>query len=100
MEIESSISGDIILLVETGQLEARVGNEVFTLGAGDTLHFKGTQPHSWANVGEMPTTALLLGNVQAGARSGLVARMRRLRNRAALPGNPVDLDDVFPGNTD
>ena len=81
------LSGDVVLMVETGQLEVRVGNDDFLLDPGDTIHFKGTQPHSWRNSFDGPTTALLLGNVQAGARSGLVARMRRLRC-AAKPGGP------------
>ena len=78
------LSGDVVLMVEEGKLEVRVANDEFELGPGDTLHFKGTQPHSWRNAADVPTTALLLGNVQAGARSGLVARMRRLRG-AAMP---------------
>jgi len=81
------LSGDVVLLVESGQLEVRVANDEFLLGAGDTLHFKGTQPHAWSNVNEGPTVALLVGNVQAGARSGLVARMRRLRCGATPNGS-------------
>jgi transcriptional regulator with XRE-family HTH domain len=73
------LSGDVVLMVEEGELEVRIANDSFVLGAGDTIHFKGTQPHSWRNTSDGPTTALLLGNVQAGGRSGLVARMRRLR---------------------
>ncbi len=73
------LSGDVVLMVETGELEVRVANDEFTLRPGDTIHFKGTQPHCWRNTHDGPTTALLLGNVQAGGRSGLVARMRRLR---------------------
>ncbi len=80
------LSGDVVLMVEQGELEVRVANDEFTLGAGDTIHFKGTQPHSWSNTHSGPTTALLLGNVQAGGRSGLVARMRRLRCAATPVG--------------
>ncbi len=80
------LSGDVVLMVEQGRLEVRVGNDGFDLGPGDTIHFKGTQPHSWRNAADVPTTALLLGNVQAGARSGLVARMRRLRCDAKSTG--------------
>lgn len=85
------LSGDVVLMVEGGLLEVRVANDEFRLGPGDTLHFKGTQPHSWRNASNAPTTALLLGNVQAGARSGLVARMRRLRC-TANPRGPVGSD--------
>ena len=73
------LSGDVVLLVEAGRIEVTVGSDRFILDEGDTLHFKGTQPHSWRNASEEPSTALLMGNVQAGGRSGLVERMRRLR---------------------
>lgn len=90
------LSGDVVLMVEAGRLEVRVANDLFLLDPGDTLHFKGTQPHAWKNVAEGKTTALMLGNVQAGARSGLVARMRRLRCAANQPNQPdqqIESDD-------
>lgn len=86
------LSGDVVLMVEEGCLEVRVANDVFLVAAGDTLHFKGTQPHAWSNVHDGPTRALLVGNVQAGARGGLVARMRRLRCGATpitAAGTPI-----------
>jgi transcriptional regulator with XRE-family HTH domain len=78
-------SGEVVLMVESGCLEASIGNDRFVLNPGDTLHFKGTQPHSWKNVGDDPASVLLLGNVQAGARSGLIERMRQLRSRTHTP---------------
>ncbi|MFQ5885882.1 MAG: cupin domain-containing protein [Anaerolineae bacterium] len=32
-----------------GQLEIRVREEVFTLKAGDSIHYQGSHPHAWRN---------------------------------------------------
>lgn len=32
-----------------GQLQIGVGEEVFTLKAGDSIHHQGSHPHAWRN---------------------------------------------------
>ncbi len=41
--------GEEFILILKGQLEVRVGEEVFTLKAGDSIHYQGSQPHAWRN---------------------------------------------------
>ncbi|HJX37773.1 MAG TPA: XRE family transcriptional regulator [Anaerolineae bacterium] len=42
-------SGEELLLILEGQLEIGVGEEAFTLEAGDSIHYQGSQPHYWYN---------------------------------------------------
>jgi transcriptional regulator with XRE-family HTH domain len=43
-----------------GQLEYEVDEQVFSLGAGDSLIFEAHLPHRWRNAGESPSRSLLL----------------------------------------
>jgi mannose-6-phosphate isomerase-like protein (cupin superfamily) len=88
------LSGDVVLLLESGRIEVTVGNDHFCLEKGDTLHFKGTQPHAWRTISAESASVLLLGNVQAGGRSGLVERMRRLRRTAAPVASRIGASDT------
>ncbi len=50
MSIERDIHpGEEFILILKGQLEVRVGEEVFTLKAGDSIHYQGSQLHAWRN---------------------------------------------------
>ena len=39
--------GEEFVFILKGQLEIRVGEEVFTLRAGDGVHYQGSHPHTW-----------------------------------------------------
>lgn len=41
--------GEEFLFILKGQLEIGVGEEVFTLKAGDSIHYQGSHPHAWRN---------------------------------------------------
>jgi len=41
--------GEEFVCILKGQLEVSVGEEVFTLKAGDSIHYQGSQPHAWRN---------------------------------------------------
>lgn len=41
--------GEEFVFVAKGQLEIKVGEEDWTLSAGDSIHYQGSQPHSWHN---------------------------------------------------
>ena len=41
--------GEEFVFILGGQLEVRVGEEVFTLKVGDSIHYQGGQPHAWRN---------------------------------------------------
>jgi DNA-binding XRE family transcriptional regulator/mannose-6-phosphate isomerase-like protein (cupin superfamily) len=44
-----SHSGEEFLFILEGQLEIGVGEEAFTLEAGDSIHYQASQPHYWLN---------------------------------------------------
>jgi transcriptional regulator with XRE-family HTH domain len=46
---EETHPGEEFVFVTKGWLEIRVGEEVWTLSAGDSIHYQGSQPHSWHN---------------------------------------------------
>jgi len=41
--------GEEFVFIFKGQLEVKVGEEAFTLKAGDSIHYQGSQPHAWRN---------------------------------------------------
>jgi len=41
--------GEEFVFILKGQLEVGVGEEVFSLKAGDSIHYQGNQPHAWRN---------------------------------------------------
>ena len=43
-----------------GEVDYRIGDETYSLRAGDSLHFKTTLPHSWINNGTGPAQLLLV----------------------------------------
>ena len=55
-----SHSGEEFVYCLSGQLEYTVGGECFTLGPGDRLLFKATQPHNWRNPGPEPAEIILV----------------------------------------
>jgi transcriptional regulator with XRE-family HTH domain len=55
-----ALDGEECLLVETGELEVRVGEQEFHLRAGDALHYKAHLPHAWSNGSDAPVRFLLL----------------------------------------
>jgi len=46
---EETHPGEEFVFIAEGQLEIRVGEEVWRLNAGDSIHYQGSQPHSWHN---------------------------------------------------
>ncbi len=46
--------GEELVLVVRGRAEFTVGEQVFLLAAGDSLHFSGDMPHHWQNTGNEP----------------------------------------------
>jgi transcriptional regulator with XRE-family HTH domain len=42
--------GEEFVFILNGELEIEVGDEVFVLEDGDSIHYQGSQPHAWRNV--------------------------------------------------
>jgi len=53
--------GEELILCEEGSLVVGVGDEVFELTAGDTLHFRASIPHRWRNTGNSLTQFTITG---------------------------------------
>jgi quercetin dioxygenase-like cupin family protein len=50
MEIDAGPHpGEEFVFILEGQLQVAVGEEVFTLGEGDSIHYQGSQSHTWRN---------------------------------------------------
>lgn len=79
------VSGEVVLYIETGELQVRVGDEDFSLDTGDTLHFKASSPYSWQNVSDESTVAVILGNTSDAIRPALVAQMGRFGSSEPRP---------------
>ncbi len=59
--------GELVMLVECGELYAEVGEEKYLLHAGDSLHFKSTMPHLWHNQSDAPVSVLFFATLPRGA---------------------------------
>ena len=47
--------GEELVYCLRGNMEFRVGEETYTLGPGDSIHFRTDIDHSWRNTGEAPS---------------------------------------------
>ncbi len=54
--------GDELVICLQGRVEYRVGQEKFTLVAGDSLHFKSILPHTWRNIGKSAARMVAVGS--------------------------------------
>jgi transcriptional regulator with XRE-family HTH domain len=53
--------GDELVLCLQGRIELRIGDRVFDLRPGDSVHFKSIAPHSWRNIGQSEARMILVG---------------------------------------
>jgi transcriptional regulator with XRE-family HTH domain len=70
--------GEELVVCEEGSVTFRVGDAEYELGAGDTLHFRASIPHSWSNQGEGPARFMLTGTLPAAFRAVMQGRLRSL----------------------
>ncbi len=57
-------TGEELILVLDGTLRQTLGDAVMILNPGDSLHFMGDTPHSFANTGDRPARLLWTGTSQ------------------------------------
>lgn len=55
--------GDELLFVLEGEIVQTVDGEAIRLAAGDSLHFRGSSNHSWANESDRPARVLWTGTM-------------------------------------
>jgi transcriptional regulator with XRE-family HTH domain len=60
--------GELIIVVEAGELHVDVGEENYRLESGDSLHFKTSTPHRWYNQGTLAASALFFGLLPGGTQ--------------------------------
>lgn len=54
-------TGEEVIVVLDGRLRQTLGDAVMLLNPGDSLHFMGDTPHSFANIGDTPARLLWTG---------------------------------------
>lgn len=67
--------GEIILIVEAGQLEFDIEGEAYKVGAGDSIHFDTSLPHRWYAAGGEPASVLILALLPERMQGDLMSRM-------------------------
>jgi transcriptional regulator with XRE-family HTH domain len=75
--------GEALIVCEKGRLAVRVGDDEYTLGAGDALHFKANIPHSWRNEGRAVTQFTITGTLSKEIRALLHQRVAQAAQLAA-----------------
>jgi transcriptional regulator with XRE-family HTH domain len=68
-------NGETVIIGEAGVITVRVGDEVFQVRAGDSLHFKATLPHRWENCGSEPAQFLITATLPRKLRAVISERM-------------------------
>jgi len=76
-EGELCFDGEVVVVVETGCLVFQVADVEHALSAGDSLHFRATQPHGWKNLGPDPARFLYIGTLPPSVRAAVHERLRR-----------------------
>ncbi|NMI01332.1 helix-turn-helix domain-containing protein [Pseudonocardia acidicola] len=51
-------TGECLVVVLTGSLSFEIGDEVYAVGAGESLHFPTHVDHRWTNLGPAPVQAI------------------------------------------
>jgi transcriptional regulator with XRE-family HTH domain len=58
-----SHTGEEWIYVVSGEMQQIIDRTMVVLGPGDTCHFRGDSPHSYANRGKVPVTVIWVGTV-------------------------------------
>ena len=76
--------GEIVLLVEVGTLECTVGDEVYEVGPGDSIHFDPSIPHRWIAGGEKPAQVVVVVTMPQRLQGELMERITTAAGRQNL----------------
>lgn len=77
--------GEVIALVEEGELTFELGTTTFVVREGDSLHFKTSVPHTWKNTGKGVARAIFFGTLPKGLQKGISERIESLLERDDTP---------------
>ena len=67
--------GEIVLLVEDGELEIEIADKFYRVVAGDSVHFDTSLSHRWHTSGSQPVTALILLLTPEGPQGDALSRI-------------------------
>jgi transcriptional regulator with XRE-family HTH domain len=79
--------GEALVFCEEGEVDYRIGDETYSLRAGDSLHYKTTVPHSWINNGKGPAQLVLVVTLPVKLRALFHRRLREAAASAARAGD-------------
>ena len=69
--------GEEVVVCETGTVTFRIGEQEYELTPGDSIHFRGSLPHSWYNHGTEPARFTITGTLPLIFRGLLQTRVPR-----------------------
>ena len=67
--------GEELVVCEEGNVTFRIGEDEYSLQAGDSLHFRASIPHSWCNNGATPAKFTITGTLPLLFRSLMQSRV-------------------------
>jgi transcriptional regulator with XRE-family HTH domain len=80
--------GEALVFCEAGEMEFRIGEEDYALRAGDSLHYKTTIPHLWANRGTEPARLMIVVTMPEKLRTLFHRHIRRRPQPGATAKRP------------
>lgn len=84
---QQSHEGEEMLFVLEGEIEHSLNGERFTLRAGDSAHFRGSNWHSWRNLTDKPARLLWVGTLPV---------LRDAATKGRLPNTSVSKNNSIP----
>ncbi len=75
--------GEDLVYCIRGRVTFTVGQQQYTLGAGDCLHFKGKLPHSWKNSGRMRAEIVIVSSLPTPIDKSALHRFQHGERRSA-----------------
>ncbi len=76
--------GEMIMLVEEGEVRADIGGDVFEIGPGDSIHFDPSLPHCWVASSEKSAQAVVVAIIPERLQGDLIERIASASGRAAF----------------
>lgn len=69
--------GEVVLIVEEGEIEAEVGDSTYEIARGDSMHFDPSIPHRWFAAGGKSATVLVSAILPDRIHADLATRIAR-----------------------
>lgn len=83
-------AGEMVIMVEEGEIEAEIGGERFSVLQGDSIHFDPSLPHRWVAGGEKPAQAVVLATIPERLQGDLMERIAAAAGSSAFEISGLD----------